>query len=67
MGGVPFGLFRIFEVAEKPLIAKKDEGKQQVIKNGEIYYRYGGVRRRFSLPNLKVSSGKESIEITRVD
>lgn len=30
------------EAREKPVIAKKDEGKKQIIKNGEVYYRYGG-------------------------
>jgi len=37
-----FGAFRIEEAATKPVIAKKDEGKGMIIKNGEIYYRYGG-------------------------
>lgn len=37
-----FGVFYIEEAAMKPIIAKKDEGKDQIIKNGEIYYRYGG-------------------------
>jgi hypothetical protein len=37
-----FGVFRIYEGRTKPIIAKKDEGKDQIIKNGEIYYRYGG-------------------------
>ncbi|MGH9462710.1 MAG: RNA-binding domain-containing protein [Vicinamibacteria bacterium] len=37
-----FGVFRIYEAREKPVIARKDEGKKQVIKNGEVYYRYGG-------------------------
>lgn len=37
-----FGVFRIYEAATKPVIAKKNEGKDQIIKNGDIYYRYGG-------------------------
>lgn len=37
-----FGVFRIYEAATKPVIARKDEGRDQVIKNGDIYYRYGG-------------------------
>jgi len=40
--GMTFGIFRIYEAATKPVIAKKNEGKDQVIKNGDIYYRYGG-------------------------
>lgn len=37
-----FGVFYIEEGAAKPIIAKKNEGKDQIIRNGEIYYRYGG-------------------------
>lgn len=40
--GMTFGIFRIYEAATKPVIAKKNEGKDQVIKKGDIYYRYGG-------------------------
>jgi len=42
VGDKSFGVFRIEEAVTKPVIAKKDEGKDQTIKNGEIYYRYGG-------------------------
>ncbi len=37
-----YGVFRIYEADSKPVIAKKDEGKDQILKNGDIYYRYGG-------------------------
>lgn len=37
-----FGVFRIYETSTKPVIAKRDEGRDQIIKNGEIYFRYGG-------------------------
>lgn len=40
--GKTYGVFRIYEAISKPVIAKKDEGKDQLIKNGDIYYRYGG-------------------------
>lgn len=40
--GLVFGVFRVYEAATKPVIARKDEGKGQLIKNGDIYYRYGG-------------------------
>ncbi len=40
--GKSFGVFKIHEATVKPIIAKKDEGRDQIIKNGEIYYRYGG-------------------------
>ena len=37
-----FGVFYVYESTIKPVITRKDEGKDQVLKNGEIYYRYGG-------------------------
>ena len=37
--GKAFGVMRVYPSICKPVIAKKDEGKQQTIKNGEIYYR----------------------------
>jgi hypothetical protein len=40
--GRPFGAICIEEARMKPIIAKKDEGKDQTIRNGETYYRYGG-------------------------
>jgi len=42
LDGKCFGVFRIAPVTEKPIIAAKDEGKDNVIKSGAIYYRYGG-------------------------
>ena len=59
--GLPFGVFRIYEAREKPVIAKKDEGKQQTIKNGEIYYRYGGRTQKIQYAEL------ESIIRKRID
>src|ERR1700730_15219876 len=38
--GKTFGAFYVHESSEKPIVAKKDEG--DVIRNGEIYYRYAG-------------------------
>lgn len=37
-----FGVFKIYPAVVKPIIAKKDEGRENIIKNGEIYFRYGG-------------------------
>lgn len=42
IGKKSFGVFMVEEAATKPIIAKQDEGKDQIIKNGEVYYRYGG-------------------------
>lgn len=51
--GVPFGVFYVYEGREKPIIAKKDEGKNQVIKNGEVYYRYGGRTQKIQFAELE--------------
>lgn len=48
-----FGIFRIYPSGIKPIIAKKDEGKDQIIKNGEIYFRYGGRTQRIQYAELE--------------
>lgn len=53
IGGVSIGVFRIYEAELKPVIAKKDEGKDQIIKNGEIYYRYGGRTQKIQSAELE--------------
>jgi hypothetical protein len=48
-----FGVFRIFEANMKPIIARKNEGKDQTIKNGEVYFRYGGRTQRIKFSELQ--------------
>jgi hypothetical protein len=48
-----FGVFYIHESNLKPIIAKKDVGKDQVLKNGEIYYRYGGRTQKIQSAELE--------------
>lgn len=48
-----FGVFKIWEAVDKSIIAKKDEGKQQLIKNGEVYYRYGGRTQKIQYAELE--------------
>lgn len=48
-----FGVFKIHEALTKPVIAKKNEGKDQTIKNGEIYYRYGGRTQKIQYAELE--------------
>jgi hypothetical protein len=48
-----FGVFRIYQASVKPIVAKKDEGKDQIIKNGEIYFRYGGRTQKIQFPELE--------------
>jgi len=51
--GVSLGVFKIYEATTKPVIAKKDEGKDQTIKNGEVYYRYGGRTQKIQSAELE--------------
>jgi hypothetical protein len=48
-----FGVFYIHESTLKPVISKKDEGKDQILKNGEIYYRYGGRTQKIQYGELE--------------
>lgn len=51
--GKTFGVFSVREAKEKPVIAKKDEGKGQLIRNGEVYYRYGGRTQKIQYGELE--------------
>src|SRR5438093_152416 len=53
MEGKSFGVWRVQEAVTKPIIAKKDEGKEQVIKNGEVYYRYAGRTQKIQFAELE--------------
>jgi len=53
INGCVFGVFKNEEATTKPIIAKKDEGRNQVIKNGEIYYRYGGRTQKVQYAELE--------------
>jgi len=59
--GMTFGVFRIYAAASKPVIARKNEGKDQVIKDGDVYYRYGGRTQKIQHAEL------ESIISNRVE
>src|SRR5690606_1865793 len=48
-----FGAFYIHQAGVKPVICAKDEGKDQVLKNGEIYYRYGGRTQKIQATELE--------------
>jgi hypothetical protein len=48
-----FGVFRIMPSHVKPVISRKDEGKDQILKNGEIYYRYGGRTQKIQSAELE--------------
>ena len=51
--GRVFGVFRVGAAGRKPVVAKKNAGKGQEIKNGEIYYRYGGRTQRIQFAELE--------------
>lgn len=61
IGDRTYGVFRVFEAREKPVIGRIDEGRQQTIKNGEVYYRYGGRTQKIQFAEL------ESIIKRRID
>lgn len=53
MHGKNFGVFYVYESRNKPVIAKKDEGRGKEIKNGEIYYRYAGRTQKIEYSELE--------------
>ncbi len=53
-----FGVFYIHESTLKPVISKKDEGKDLVLKNGEIYFRYGGRTQKIQFAELEIIINK---------
>lgn len=48
-----FGAFKIEKSNLRPIVAKKDAGKDQTIKNGEIYFRYGGRTQKIEFSELE--------------
>lgn len=50
--GKKFGIFYIYESVQKPIITKKDEGKDQLLKSGDIYFRYAGRTQRIAFSEL---------------
>ncbi|MFA6401061.1 MAG: ATP-binding protein [Salinivirgaceae bacterium] len=53
-----FGVFYISESLLKPIISKKDEGKDQTLKNGDIYFRYGGRTQKIQSAELELIINK---------
>lgn len=53
LDNMTFGFFYVHESTCKPIICKKDEGKDQILKNGEIYYRYGGRTQKIQYAELE--------------
>ena len=51
--GKTYGVFKILESSRKPIIAKKNYGKNQSIKAGEIYYRYAGRTQKIQYAELE--------------
>ena len=53
IAGKQFGRIYISESIDKPVIALKDGGRGQEIKNGEIYYRYTGRSQKIRYSELR--------------
>ena len=51
--GKTYGVFKILESSRKPIIAKKNYGKNQSIRAGEIYYRYAGRTQKIQYAELE--------------
>lgn len=51
INGQKFGVFYVSEASIKPIICKKDEG--DILKNGEIYFRYGGRTQKIQYAELE--------------
>ncbi len=58
LGEMTFGTFYIHESTLKPVISKKDEGKELILKNGEIYFRYGGRTQKIQFAELEIIINK---------
>jgi len=55
INGNNYGVFYVYEANIKPIICKRDEskGKEQILKNGEIYFRYGGRTQKIQYAELE--------------
>lgn len=51
--GKTFGVLKIHEALRKPIIAKRNHGRNQSIKDGEIYYRYAGRTQKIQYAELE--------------
>ena len=56
-------MFYIHEGIDKTIICKKDYGKNQILKNGEIYYRYGGRTQKIQFAELESIINQRSEKI----
>ncbi len=52
IGNKKFGAFYVYESKQKPIIAKKDEGRNQLIKSGDVVFRYAGRTQRIEFAEL---------------
>lgn len=53
VSGVHLGVIYIYEHTDRPVIAIKDGGRNQEIKNGEIYFRYHGRSQKIRFSELR--------------
>lgn len=51
--GMLFAVFKVSESAIKPIICKKDDGRDGELRNGDIYFRYGGRSQRIQHSELE--------------
>lgn len=53
IGKKSFGIFYIYPAQQKPIIARRDEGRDQILKSGEVYYRYAGRTQKIRFQELE--------------
>ncbi len=53
IGKKSFGIFYIHPAQQKPIIARKDQGPDLTLRNGEIYYRYAGRTQKIRFQELE--------------
>lgn len=63
--GKHFAAFKVYEAAFKPIVTRKDEGKDQTLRNGDIYYRYGGRTQRIQSAELEAIIAKRIEGVSR--
>lgn len=61
-----FGVFKVEKADVKPVICRNNQGPDQTLKNGEIYYRYGGRTQKIQSAELE-SIINERIKQTNSD
>ena len=58
LDNINFCVYYVYESIQKTIITKREEGKDQILKNGEIYFRYGGRTQKIQSAELELIINK---------